>query len=159
MAGETVLPPGGDDDVLDPALEGEPSLPVELAEVAGAEEPVHEGVRVVGRPAVAGEHADAAGQHLALVREAHGGSRHRDAHRTGLDRPGHVPGQRGGRFGEAVPLDDRQAQAAEEEGQLGVERGGTGQQVVEASTHQLPEPGVEQAVEQGVPEPAGPARP
>ena len=113
--GSHVLAAGRDDDLLGAAGDAEEPVVVELADVAGAEPAVGHrlggGVRVVP---VAREHDRAADEDLAVVRDADG-----LAGDGPPDRPDPLRGQgvhrdRGGGLGEAVALEHRYADPAEE---------------------------------------------
>ena len=67
-----------------------------------------------------------------------------------LDPVGHVDGGRRGRLGEAVALEDGDADAAEEVAEPGAERGAAGHGVHDLAAHGGAQLGVDELVEDGV---------
>ena len=148
-----VLAPGGDEDLLLAA--GDPQEPrlVELADVAGAEPAVGQrlggGVRVV---VVAAEDDGTADEDLPVVPDPDGLAR--DGPPDGADpvRGQRVHRDRGGGLGEAVALQHRQTDPAEEVPEQRGERGAARHGRPDPPTQRGPQPPVDEHVEQGAPE-------
>ena len=151
--GGDVLAPGRDEDLLLAARDPQEPRLVELADVAGVEPAVGQrlggGVRVV---VVAAEDDRTADEDLPVVRDPDGQAR--DGPPDGADP---VCGQRvhrdrGGGLGEAVALQHRQADPAEEVPEQRGERGAARHRRAYPATQRRPQPPVDQHVEQRAPE-------
>ena len=152
--GGDVLAAGGHEDLLLAPGDPQEAVVVELADVAGVEPAVADrlgGRRVVA--AVAAEQVDAAQADLAVVGDAHVDAGQRQADRADPHLAGAVDGGRGGGLGEAVALEDRDADAAVEVAEAGAERGAAGDGVLHLAAHRLAQLAVDQLVEHGVAQP------
>ena len=154
-AGATFLPPGGDDELLLPAGHAEEALVVQRADVAGVQPAV--GVERLGGgllvAPVAAEHDRAADQDLAVVGDPDRGPRDRQADRADLVAARPVHHRRGGGLGQAVALQHGDARAAEEVAEPLAERRAAGDRVRHLAADGRAQLGVDEPVEERVPEP------
>ena len=105
---------------------------------------------------VAGEHVRALDQDLAVLGDPHADAGQRLPHGADLV-AGRLVHHRGGRrLGQAVALQDGQADPAEEVAQPLAERRAAGHRVLDLAAHRVPQLAVHQPVEQAVPQPPGP---
>ncbi len=128
-----VLAARGDDEFLLAPGDREVAVLVEGADVAGVEPAV--GQRLGGRRLVLPvllEDVLAVQQHLAVVRDAHHGARQRLADRTDLGLVPRVEGRGRTGLGQAVALQHREADAAEEVAEPLAQRGAAGDRVLAA---------------------------
>ncbi|AKZ55655.1 hypothetical protein SAM23877_2606 [Streptomyces ambofaciens ATCC 23877] len=147
-----VLAAGGLDQVLLAVGDAQVAVGRELADVAGVEPAValqHLG-GLLGQLVVALHDAGAAQQDLAVVRDAHLGAGQRLADRAGAVGLAGIDEGRGGGLGEAVPLQDVDAGAGEEEADLRGEGGRAGHAGPQAAAEGLADLGVDELVGDGV---------
>ena len=125
---------------------------VERAEVAGVEPAVvleHLGGGG-GVVPVAAEDVRAHEQDLAVVGDVHRSAGERPTDRADAQRGGAVDGRRAGGLGEAVALEDRDADAAEEVPEPDAQRGAARHRPGDPPAHRGAELGVDEPVEQRV---------
>ncbi len=113
----------------------------------------------VGVVPVAGEDVRPADEDLAVVGDLHAdpGQRHADRPYLVAVRPVHGRGRRG--LGEPVALEDGQPGAAEEMTKPVAKRRAAGDRVLHLAANRGPQPGVDEPVEQRVPQPQHRTRP
>ena len=130
--GGDVLAAGGDDDLLLAAGDPQVAVLVELAEVAGVEPAVDDRLGGRGRVvAVPAQTLTPCSEDLAVVRDPDAAAGQRLADRADLDPLRDVDRGRRGGLGEAVALEDGEADAAEEVAEPLAERGAAGHRVLD----------------------------
>jgi len=145
--GGDVLPPGRDDDLLLAAGDGEVTVRVQVADVAGVEPPVSDGLGGgLGVVVVALEDADTLDEDLAVLRDADGRPGERLPDRSDASLAGQV--EVGGccGLGEAVALQHVHADALEEVAEPLAERRTAGDGPVEVAAEDLADLRVDEAV-------------
>ena len=146
-----VLAAGRHDDLLLAAGDGQETVSVEVADVAGLE-PALIIERLRGRLRVLPvllEDVHALDLDLAVVDHPNRDTGERGADSADLRLGGEVHGRRGGRLCEAVALQDHNAEAVEEVPEVFAERCGTGDRVLDVAAHRRPQLAVDQTIEQG----------
>src|SRR5699024_5898888 len=146
-----VLPRSGDDDLLLAPGDVQVAVLVEPAQIPGVEPAVAD--RIGGGRwvvPVCGENHRACEEYLRVFGDPDGGTVHGLAHRADALRAGPVGRHRRGRLGQAVPLVDGHADAAEEVPQPFAQRASPGDRRIAPATEGRLEFAVDQLVEQRV---------
>src|ERR1700733_13602337 len=139
--GRDVLAAGGDDELLLPPGDGQESLVVEFADIAGAE-PAVLGEGLLGSRLVlpvAREDGRPADQNLAVVTDLDRGTGQRLPDGADLVAVRPVDRRRRGGLGEAIPLKDDDADAAEEVAEPIAERRAAGDGVSHPAAERRPQ--------------------
>ena len=150
--GGDVLAARRHDDFLRAARDGHVAVAVQRAQVARAEPAVfgEAGGRGLGVVVVALEDARALEEDLALVADLEGHGRQGRAHGADLGQAGRVDGDRADRLGQAVALQDGDADAAIEVGEPRGQGSAARHDVVRVAAHQADDLLVDELVGQGV---------